>query len=244
MRSFRSFHLGKPGAHPLKWLYAVPAAFFGLFYHSLAGLYDAITNAISMGLWKQWLAAVQPYLPGECILEIGHGTGHLQEILAKEGLKIYGLEPSRQMVRLAARRLHSSGCTPHLARGFGESIPYKNNAFDQVVTTFPAEFITEPDTLSEIQRVLRPNGRLVILRFAWLSSERWPYKTTAWLFQLVGEAPARDQALPEESLDAPFREADFSVSIEQIDLGHSGLVIFCCQLKGKSKDVTHKLNNT
>jgi ubiquinone/menaquinone biosynthesis C-methylase UbiE len=228
MRKFRSFHLGKPG-HPLKWLYAIPAAFFALFYHSLAGLYDAITYAISMGLWKQWLAAVCPYLPGEHILEIGHGPGHLQAMLAQEGRKIYGLEPSRQMVHLAARRLASLSFPPRLARGFGESIPYKSNAFDQVVTTFPAEFITEPDTLSEIRRVLHPYGSLVILRFAWLSSQHWPYKATAWLFRMVGEAPAHGQALPEESLAAPFEEAGFSVTIDQIDLGHSGLVIIRCQ---------------
>lgn len=230
MRKFRSFHLGKPERH-FKWLYNVPATFFGLFYDRLASLYDLVTNAISMGLWRKWLAATQPFLPGPTILEIGHGPGHLQEMLAATGSCIFGLEPSSQMVQIAAHRLVSKGYLVCLTLGISQAIPFANEAFDQVVSTFPAEFITDKNTLNEIRRVLKPGGKLVILRFAWLSSKRWPYKATTWLFRLVGEAPAGGQPLPADELATPFQSAGFSVNIEQIDLGHSGLVIICCQLK-------------
>ncbi|MBN1148226.1 MAG: class I SAM-dependent methyltransferase [Anaerolineales bacterium] len=225
MEKFRQFHLGKLTS-PFQWLYALPRVFFGLFYHGLAGLYDAVTLAISMGLWRRWLAATLPYLRGSRVLEIGHGPGHLQKMLAEDGNEVYGLEESFQMIHLARRRLQRAGYTPRLARGVGQAFPFRSSFFDHVVTTFPAEFITHPDTLAEIRRSLKPGGQLLVLRFAWLSGQRWPYKAVAWLFRLVGEAPA--DGLPEGRLVQPFREAGFQVRIEQLDLGSSGVLLLRC----------------
>lgn len=227
MKKFRQFHLGKL-ASPFHWLYALPGFFFGFFYHSLAGLYDGVTMVISMGLWKQWLAVTLPYLEGSRILEVGHGPGHLQKMLARNGHEIYGLEQSWQMIGLARRRLQAAGHVPRLARGVGQAFPFRAAFFDHVVTTFPAEFITHPDMLGEIRRTLKPGGQLLILRFAWLSDLRWPYKATAWLFHLVGEAPSSKGSLPLERLVAPFEQAGFEVQVEQVDLGNSGVLLLRC----------------
>jgi len=225
MQSFRQFHLGKL-ATPFQWLYSLPSIFFGMFYHGLAGMYNGVTFIISMGLWKDWLATTLPYLEGPKVLEIGPGPGHLQKMLSQNGRLIFGLEESHQMIVQARRRLHKNGFASRMIRAIGQDIPFPDAVFDQVVTTFPAEFITHPGTLGEIRRVLKPQGELVILRFAWLSDRRWPYKATAWLFRLVGEAPI--DGLPEERLVAPFQEAGFQVRIEQLDLGSSGVLLLCC----------------
>jgi SAM-dependent methyltransferase len=225
MQRFRQFHLGKL-ATPFQWLYALPRVFFGLFYHGLAGMYDGVTLAISMGLWREWLATTLPYTEGPKVLEIGPGPGHLQKMLSQKGCLVFGLEESHQMIIQARRRLHNDGYASRLIRAIGQDIPFRDEVFDQVVTTFPAEFITSPETLSEIRRVLKPQGELVILRFAWLSSRRWPYKATAWLFRLVGEAPA--DGLPEERLVGPFQDAGFQVRIEQLDLGSSSVLLLYC----------------
>lgn len=225
MQRFRQFHLGKL-ATPFQWLYSLPRIFFGMFYHGLAGMYDGVTSAISMGLWKEWLATTLPYLDSPYVLEIGPGPGHLQKMLGQNGNQVFGLEESYQMIVQARRRLHKDGHTSRLIRAIGQDIPFRDASFDRVVTTFPAEFITHPKTLSEIRRVLKVQGELVILRFAWLSDRRWPYKATAWLFRLVGEAPI--DGLPEERLVAPFIEAGFQVRIQQLDLGSSGVLLLCC----------------
>jgi ubiquinone/menaquinone biosynthesis C-methylase UbiE len=221
------FHLGnttriRQGFHKL------PRIFFGFFYHKFANFYDGITYLISMGLWKTWLETISSLLNGSTILEIGFGPGHLQYLLKAKESECFGLDESSQMGYLASGRLKSAGYTPLLTRAVGESIPYSNAVFDQVVTTFPAEFITKPRTLSEIRRVLKDDGELLILRFAWLSDQKWPYKLTAWLFQLVGEAPAKNQPLQYERLSAPFIEAGFQVKVQQVDLESSGVIIFHC----------------
>jgi SAM-dependent methyltransferase len=226
MQRFQQFHLGKL-ATPFQWLYSLPRIFFGMFYHGLAGMYDGVTSLISMGLWKEWLATTLPYLDGPKILELGPGPGHLQKMLNQNGNLVFGLEESHQMILQARRHLHKNGHTFHLIRAIGQDIPFQKGVFDQIVSTFPAEFITHPHTLSEIRRVLKPQGELVILRFAWLSDRRWPYKATAWLFRLVGEAPI--DGLPEERLIAPFQEAGFQVHIEQLDLESSGVLLLCCK---------------
>ena len=226
MQRFQQFHLGKL-ATPFQWLYSLPRVFFAVFYHGLAGMYDGVTSAISMGLWKEWLATTLPYLDGPNVLEIGPGPGHLQKMLNQNGNLVFGLEESHQMIVQARRRLHKNGHASRLTRAIGQDIPFPDAIFDQVVSTFPAEFITHPHTLSEIRRVLKPQGELVILRFAWLSGRRWPYKATAWLFELVGEAPI--DGLPEDRLIAPFQEAGFQVRIDQLDLDSSGVLLLYCK---------------
>jgi len=223
-----SMHMGERGQR-LKWVNFIPTLFFGLFYHNLAIFYDLVTNAISFNMWVQWLATTLPYLQDGKILEIGHGTGKLQKILALQGYQVFGLEPSPQMIKITKRRLINAGQPFRLVRGLSQAIPYKDGFIDHIVSTFPAEYITEPNTVKEIKRVLRPGGDLIILRFAWLSDQHMPYKAIAWLFRLVGEAPQRQKVLPKVTLAAPFEQAGFTVSIEQIDLANSAVVIIYCQ---------------
>jgi ubiquinone/menaquinone biosynthesis C-methylase UbiE len=218
------FHLGKSNKN-FELFQALPGLFFGLFYNQFARFYDLVTIAISMGLWKDWLNEIRPYAAGPRVLELGSGPGHLQKILAGDEIQVFCLEKSRQMVKLARDRLVKRNLNPLLIQSVSESIPFSDQAFNQIVTTFPADFITNPDTLAEIKRVLKDDGELIILRFAWLSDKQWPYKMAAWLFRLVGEAPPSNQNLPEDRLMAPFKKAGFRVTIEQINLPSSGLII-------------------
>ena len=229
-----AFHLGKSSRF-LGGLQALPGVFFGLFYHTFAWKYDLVTRVISMGLWKTWLSATLETLDGPAVLEIGTGPGHLQKIMLENGIQGIGLDESPQMADIAWNRLKKAGYSPHLIRAVGEVIPFQNASFDQVVTTFPSEFITNPDTLAEVYRVLKDDGELIILRFAWLSNRRWPYKLTAWLFRLVGEAPDPKNPLQNERLSKPFINAGFSVEIKKIELESSGMILLLCGKNGISQ---------
>jgi ubiquinone/menaquinone biosynthesis C-methylase UbiE len=236
------FHLGKPGKL-LPGLQALPKIFFGMFYHQFAGQYDLVTRVISMGLWKTWLSTTLSYLSGPAILELGFGPGHLQKILGHNGFKVFGLEESPQMIALAWKRLETTAFTPTHVQAVGEAIPFRDSTFDQVVATFPAEFITHQRTLGDIHRVLKDDGELIILRFAWLSTHQWPYKMTAWLFRLVGEAPRARQPLPVDKLSTPFQKAGFAVHIDQIDLSSSGMIVMRCKkTRQQSGDTTAPIN--
>ena len=86
-------------------------------------------------------------------LEIGVGTGRFAEPLGIE----YGLEPSKSMAEIAKKR------GIKIYEGVAEDIPFKDEFFDYVLMTTTLCFLKEPiKGLSEIKRVLKSNGTLII----------------------------------------------------------------------------------
>ena len=145
------------------------------------------------------------------MLEVGHGPGHLQADLARAGILAFGLDESRQMSRLAYRRLKKI-TLPKLIRGRAEQLPFPAAAFDTVVSTFPSEYIVLPTTLHEILRVLAPGGRLVILFAAWFSGMGWLERSAAFLFKVTRQVPSSNSQFQE--LLQPFLAAGYSARLE------------------------------
>ncbi len=105
-------------------------------------------------------ATIRRYLAKDSVfLDLGCGRGGLPEKLAAEGLaRLYGVDPD--FASLADYRAPSV----RLANGLADDLPYRNNSFDVVIATWLFEHLPAPDqTLAELQRVLRPNGKLILL---------------------------------------------------------------------------------
>ena len=217
------YNFGSPSSR-LRFLYSVPRRFFALFYHQLAIAYDAITWMISMGMWPVWINVTLRFLTGPRILELGHGTGHLQVAMAKENYHVYGIDESLTMVRLARQRLIRIGRSSNLARARGEALPFPDASFEEVVATFPAEYIHHEDTIREIHRVLCQGGKLIILHFSWLTNRQFPYSLMAWIYRLVGQAPQSREQFDHQKFCTPFQTAGFDVEIRVIEIGSSGLL--------------------
>jgi ubiquinone/menaquinone biosynthesis C-methylase UbiE len=197
-------------------------AFFSLLYNQMAWTYDLVANLVSVGMWTIWVRSVLPYLHGPYILELGHGPGHLQAALKMRagGLRITGLDRSPQMGRMTRRRLVSQGLEPVLVRGDAQKLPFAGGSFNQVVATFPSEYISSRDTLEEIRRVLVPGGSLVILPVAWITGRSPHHKLAARLFQVTGQAPEWDDRYLE-----PARQRGFKVKVERLLLPGSEVLI-------------------
>jgi arsenite methyltransferase len=105
--------------------------------------------------------------PGWRVLDVGCGPGHLAEELAGAvGPTGYvcGADVSRHMLAIAA------DTRAELVHLDGPSLPFENGAFDAAVATQVYEFVDElAPALSELHRVLRPGGRVVILDTDWSS---------------------------------------------------------------------------
>jgi ubiquinone/menaquinone biosynthesis C-methylase UbiE len=161
-----------------------------------------------------------PYLWGPRTLEIGFGTGHLQVGLHQKRLTVFGLDESAQMAKIAFRRIKARGLHPCLARGFAQNLPYADESFHQVVMTFPAEFILNPQTIDEIRRVLVKGGAALIVPFAWITGRNPLQRILAWLFRITGEAPEWDEKYLE-----PLRHMGFEISWKMIEFAASKVLL-------------------
>jgi len=132
-----------------------------LLYSELAWAYDAAAWLVSSGRWDSWrrLALNEALASGPFIVELGPGTGHGLLYLSERGAVVVGIEPSPQMLAQARRRARRVT----LVRGRSQQIPLRDGMAAAVVCTFPGNWITDPVTWAEIERVLRPGGRAVFL---------------------------------------------------------------------------------
>jgi SAM-dependent methyltransferase len=104
-------------------------------------------------------------------LDVGCGTGVLAARLAGLGWEMSGIDPSQGMLDVMARD------APAVAgrRAFGDDLPYEDSSFDLVITVAALHHVADPaavrGTLTEMARVVRPGGRIVV----WDHNPRNPY---------------------------------------------------------------------
>ena len=110
--------------------------------------------------------------PGQDVLDIGSGPGFLAGEMAEAvgpGGSVRGIDPSDAMLSLARRRRPTAGSAPvGFGPGQATELPFPDRAFDAVTSTQVYEYVDDmPTALAEAHRVLRPNGRLLVLDTDW-----------------------------------------------------------------------------
>ena len=120
------------------------------------------------GQWRVWQRQVLSRLHGHDILELGCGLGDLLADMLEMGSNCRAVEHSPQMVAAARDTLRKRhlGQDATVMQGSAQGLPFSDATFDTVVSTFPSEYIYDPDTISEIARILRPGGRLLVIEGA------------------------------------------------------------------------------
>jgi ubiquinone/menaquinone biosynthesis C-methylase UbiE len=211
--------INKPGIF-VRFLSFFLRVFFDLLYHQMAWTYDLVAAIVSLGQWKDWVHTAIPDLTGPAVLELGHGPGHLQQSLKRAGLRVFGLDRSRQMGHIAARRLKHADMPSSLVNGIAQKLPFPPGAFQQIVATFPTEYIADPLTLAEIYRVLAPGGVFVTIPVAWIGEDNWLNKAAAWLFRVTGQAGEWDAAYLE-----PLHETGFTTNVEFREVRKSTVLV-------------------
>jgi len=206
---------------------------FHQLYHSFAWSYDLVSGFVSLGMWRDWIQAGLDHIQGPCVLELGHGPGHLQKALSSRGFSTFGLDESRQMGSQARQRLRrddqdnpdcSMAVFPNLARGLAQALPFRGSTFHSLVATFPTQYIFHPNTAQEAYRVLRPGGRVVIVLSAWITGQKLPEKVAAWLFRVTGES-ADWHSLVEK----PYRQAGFQVEYQWLPVRSGRILLIVAQ---------------
>ena len=128
-------------------------------------LYRFASTIPFAGQWRIWQQLVIPRIKGHDVLELGCGLGDLLADILEAGYTGRAVEHSPQMVAAARDTLRKRkvGQASWVIQGSAQQLPFSDHMFDTVVSTFPTEYIFDPATISEIERVLRPGGRIVII---------------------------------------------------------------------------------
>ena len=122
---------------------------FQRFYHEFAWTYDTVAAIVSRGYWQRWVEAAVPLVNGNQVLELACGTGYVQRALAQQGVQVVGIDGSPFMLQHTRRKLWRAGLQSALAQAYTQRLPFANGTFNDVIATFPAEYVLDPHTHAE-----------------------------------------------------------------------------------------------
>jgi len=142
-------------------------------FDSVASRYDVMNDLMSAGLhrvWKAYTVAVAALKEGDRALDIAGGTGDLAMAFAKKvgprGLVVH-TDINEAMLRQGRNRLIDAGVVLPTSLCDAEALPFAEGSFDLVSVAFGLRNMTHKDkALAEMNRVLRPGGRLLVLEFS------------------------------------------------------------------------------
>ena len=145
----------------------------GRLFDRIARRYDRFNHLLSMGIDKCWRRrAVNGMQHHQNVLDVAVGTGDLALELLKRGkaVEVTGIDLSGEMMRVAEHKARRAGLSErlHLMQANAQAMPFEDNAFDAVTCGFGIRNFQNLDQgLSEMYRVLKPGGELLILEFAY-----------------------------------------------------------------------------
>ncbi len=178
--------------------------------------FAAVYDRLMASAERSYMKGVRQEIVGGAggrILEIGAGTGSSFPYYPDDG-EVVATEPDPFMFRRAERRAREIGRSIELRQAPAEALPFEDGSFDTVVSTLVLCTVTDPaKALSEIRRVLKPQGQLRFyehVRYEYAFGAFWQdLVTPVWGWFAAGCHPNRDTA-------GTIRGAGFS--IQEMDM--------------------------
>lgn len=135
-----------------------------MFSWLMAKYYDAMLRDAEEKCLRDWRRSLLQNVTGE-VLELGCGTGANLAFYSNAINRLVLAEPSSPMRQQLAIKLTAyPELSAKILNCAAESIPFPDNSFDVVVSTLLLCSVKDPQqALSEIHRVLRPNGKLLCI---------------------------------------------------------------------------------
>lgn len=185
--------------------------------------YDRLNHLLSIHIdkvWRRKTAKIVSINHPQAILDLATGTADLAIALAKHNPEahIVGMDISEKMLEIGKEKVKQLGLESQIELRLGDaaSLPFDDNSFDAVTVAFGVRnFENKERGLSEIHRVLKPNGHAIVLEFS--MPEMFPIKQLYLLYfkqflPLIGKFVSKDPNaytyLP-QSVEAFPKPSDF-----------------------------------
>ena len=151
-------------------------------FNTISGEYDQLNRVISFGIDMKWRKKVIQYTAEkkpQAVLDIATGTGDLPIMMADkiEAKKIIGLDISEGMLEVGKQKIKAQNLDKRIEMivGDSENLPFEDETFDVVTVSFGVRnFENLEKGLSEIKRVLKKGGKLIVLETS--VPEKFPFK--------------------------------------------------------------------
>lgn len=155
-------------------------------FDNIAPDYDRLNHILSLNIDKGWRKKAVRQIADEDrrmkVLDVACGTGDFTIEIAQKvahGSEVTGIDISEGMLAIGKEKIKKAGVTAELYVADCEALPYEDNTFDRLSVGFGVRNFEHLDIgLKEMYRVLKPDGKLVILELSVPSNPiiRWFYK--------------------------------------------------------------------
>lgn len=144
-------------------------------FHSVAGRYDLMNDLMSLGIhrwWKRQALFYSGIRAGQQVLDLAGGTGDITALMAPRvgaSGRVVIADINESMLNVGRQRLRDRGIVGNVeyVQANAEQLPFASNSFDLVTIAFGLRNVTDKSAaLGEMQRVLKPGGRALVLEFS------------------------------------------------------------------------------
>lgn len=149
----------------------------GSLFDRIAGSYDGLNHFLSLGTDRSWRrkAVSGMKVSGADVLDVAVGTADLTLELFKRGkaAEVTGLDLSEKMMKIGLEKVARAGLSGKTSFICGSALdmPFEDGSFDAVTCAYGVRNFSDLDKgLSEMYRVLKDGGELMILEFSYPSN--------------------------------------------------------------------------
>jgi len=190
-------------------------------FDTISNEYDQLNRVISFGIdvkWRNKVVAIVSENNPETILDIATGTGDLAiSLTVTKAKSIIGLDISDGMLEVGRQKIKSKdlGDTIDMVIGDSEDLPFEDSSFDAITVAFGIRNFEHLEKgLSEILRVLKPDGTFVILETSVPTNPIYKFGYTVYsklILPTIGRLFSKDRVayryLSESASVFPYGEA-------------------------------------
>ncbi|MFK8058142.1 MAG: bifunctional demethylmenaquinone methyltransferase/2-methoxy-6-polyprenyl-1,4-benzoquinol methylase UbiE [Saprospiraceae bacterium] len=151
-------------------------------FDNISQYYDVLNRVLTLGIdtiWRKKAVNLLPQKPGLYVMDMATGTADvaLEIIKQRKDARVLGIDISNDMLKVGREKINKKALSSQieLITGASEAIDYPDNTFDAATVSFGVRnFEDTIGGLSEMRRVIKPGGKIIVLEFSRIRT--FPFK--------------------------------------------------------------------